>query len=257
MFRLDDKIAIITGGSKGIGFAIAEAMAQAGAHVVLTARTEADLQTAVTQLHNKGYSAEYIVADVQNREACIALVQATYEKHGHIDILVNNAGMNIRRPALDLEPAAYEQIMATNLHGPFYLSQLVGQHMVAAQQGKIINIGSITSTYALSQAAAYGMTKGAIIQLTRSLATEWAASNVQVNAIAPGFILTDLNKKLWESNTELLNWALGNTPARRLGKPEDLGGVAVFLASSASDFVTGTVINVDGGFLSGGPWPIG
>jgi len=255
MFRLDDKIAIITGGSRGIGFGIANAMATYGAHVILVARGEDQLEQATNAIKAAGGSAETQVCDVMQREAIAQLVDAVFAEHGKIDILVNNAGINIRKPALELDVAEYDRILNTNLHSVFYLSQQVGKHMVAAKQGKIINIGSITSTYALDKIAAYTTSKGGILQLTRALATEWARHNVQVNLIAPGFIRTELNNKLWEEKP-MLDWALGNTPAGRLGVPDDLGGTAVFLASSASDFVTGSVINVDGGFLSGGPWPL-
>jgi len=256
MFGLNDKVAIVTGGNRGIGFAIARGMVEAGAHVVLAARSEAQLRQAVDDIRSAGGSVDYQVVDIQQPEQCTWLISSVLERHGKVDILVNNAGINKRLPALELDLEEYQRILNTNLQAAFVLCKEAGKHMVAAKQGKIINIGSLTSTYALSNASAYAASKGGLLQLTRALATEWARHNVQVNAVIPGFIRTELNQALWEENAEVLNWALGNTPAGRLGKPEDVAGAAVFLASAASDFINGTSIVVDGGILGGGPWPV-
>jgi gluconate 5-dehydrogenase len=255
LFRLDGKIALITGGSRGIGRAIAGAFAQMGAHVILTARGEAELQQAADEIRHEGGSAETAALDIADTEASQGFIQQTLGRHGALHILVNNAGMNIREPAADVNTEAFDRILNVNLRGAYFLSQAAGREMVKARQGKIINILSLTSFIGLTNVSAYAVSKGGMLQMTRALATEWAAHNVQVNGIAPGFILTDLNHKLWE-NEVMSHWGLNNTPAKRLGKPEDIIGAALFLASSASDFVTGQVITVDGGFLAGSPWPI-
>src|SRR5690606_18268625 len=255
LFRLDDRIALITGGSRGIGLAIAHAYARAGAHVIITARGADALEAAAQSIRTESGSAEARVLDVADIEAGQALVEAIVREHGRLDILVNNAGMNIREPAVDVQPDHLERILNVNLRGAFFLSQAAGRVMLAQRRGKVINIASLSSFIGLSRLAAYAMSKGALLQMTRVLSTEWAAYNVQVNAIAPGFIVTDLNRKLWE-NEAVRNWVLGNTPAGRLGSADDIAGAAIFLASRASDYVTGQVIIVDGGLLGGGPWPL-
>lgn len=254
-FRLDSKVAVVTGGSRGIGLAIAEGLAQAGAHVVLVARGEETLSGAVDKISGAGGSAEGVALDVQDIGAGQQMIAEVVARRGRLDILVNNAGMNIRAPSTEVTPEDFDRILAVNLRGPFFLSQAAGRHMVSVQSGKIINIASLSSFIGLSKIAAYASSKGALVQMTRTLSSEWARHNVQVNAIAPGFIRTDLNRKLWD-NEVLLNWVIGNTPAGRLGAPEDIVGAALFLASPASSFVTGHVLAVDGGFLSGGTWPL-
>jgi len=254
-FRLDGRIAVITGGSRGIGLAIAVAFAQAGAHVIIAARDEQALQAAADQIKAENGSAQAMQLDVADLAACGSIVDAVVSEHGKLDILVNNAGINARDLAVDVKVENFDRVLGVNLRGAFFLSQAAGRVMVPAKRGKVINIVSATSFIGLSKVSTYGISKGGLLQMTRALATEWARDNVQVNAIAPGFILTNLNRKLWE-NEQLLGWVLGNTPAGRLGKPEDVVGAAVFFASSASDFVTGQVIGVDGGFLAGGPWPL-
>jgi NAD(P)-dependent dehydrogenase (short-subunit alcohol dehydrogenase family) len=254
-FRLDSKIAVVTGGSRGIGLAIAEGMARVGAHVILVARGEETLSSAVNKICAEGGSAEGITLDVQDITAGQNMINGVVERHERLDILVNNAGMNVRAPSTEVKPEDYDRILGVNLRGPFFLSQAAGRHMVAVESGKIINIASLSSFIGLSKVASYAASKGALVQMTRSMSSEWARYNVQVNAIAPGFIRTDLNRKLWENET-LLNWVIGNTPAARLGTPEDIVGAALFLASPASNFITGQVLSVDGGFLMGGPWPL-
>jgi 2-dehydro-3-deoxy-D-gluconate 5-dehydrogenase len=255
MFRLDEKVAVVTGGNRGIGLAIARALADAGAHVVLAARDAAKLQEAVADIQAAGGSASFDAVDLQQPATCRALIDRVVEQYGQIDILVNNAGINVRKPALELDIEEYHRVLAINLHAVYALCQAAGQHMRAAGRGKIINIGSITSTYGLGNVSAYAVSKGGVLQLTRAFATELGRYNIQVNAIIPGFIRTELNHHLWEK-PDVLNWALGNTPAGRLGTADDVAGAAVFLAAPASDFVTGSTVTVDGGFLAGGPWPI-
>ncbi len=254
-FRLDSKVAVVTGGSRGIGLAIADGLARAGAHVVLVARGEDQLADAVNSIVTAGGSAESIVLDVLDIAAGQQMIADVIARRGRLDILVNNAGMNIRTPSTDVPPEDFDRILAVNLRAPFFLCQAAGRHMVSVQRGKIINIASLSSFIGLRKIVSYASSKGALVQMTRTLSAEWARDNVQVNAIAPGFIRTDLNRKLWDDEA-VLSWVIGNTPAGRLGTPEDLVGAALFLASPASDFVTGHVLAVDGGFLSGGTWPL-
>ncbi len=255
MFRLDGRVAIVTGGSRGIGLAIARAYASAGAHVVLTARTEDTLLQAVAAIQAEGGSAESAAFDIADIDAGRALVERVAAAHGKLDILVNNAGLNIRQPAADVTPEAFDRVQAVNLRGPLFLAQAAGRAMLAQGGGKIINIASLSSFIGLSKLISYASSKGALLQMTRVMSSEWAHANIQVNAIAPGFIVTDLNRALWD-NDDVRNWVLGNTPARRLGSTDDLLGAAIFLASGASDYITGQVIAVDGGLLGGGAWPL-
>ena len=255
MFRLDGRVAVVTGSSRGIGLAIARAYASAGAHVVLTARTEATLNEAVAAIQADGGSAESVAFDMADIDSSRALVDRVVAQHGRLDILVNNAGLNVRQPVTEVTPDAFDQVQAVNLRGPLFLAQAAGKVMVAQGRGKIINIASLSSFIGLAKLTSYAASKAALLQITRVMSSEWAHANVQVNAIAPGFIVTDLNRKLWE-NDEVRNWVLGNTPARRLGTTDDLLGAAIFLASSASDFITGQAIIVDGGLIGGGAWPL-
>ncbi len=255
LFRLDGRVAIITGGSRGIGFGIAQAYAQAGAHVVLTARTEATLTEAVAAIQADGGSAESFAFDMADLEAGSAMVEQVVATRGKVDILVNNAGLNVRETATDLKPESFDFVQSVNLRAPIFLSQAVGKHMLAAGSGKIINIASMSSFLGLSKLTSYATSKAAILQATRVMSSEWAQHNVQVNAIAPGFIVTDMNRKLWD-NEPVKNWVLGNTAARRLGTVDDLLGAAIFLASPASNFITGQCIIVDGGIMNAGPWPL-
>lgn len=255
LFRLDGRVAIITGGSRGIGLGIARAYAQAGAHVVLTARTQDTLDEAVASIQREGGSAEAVAFDIADLEAGRAMVDGIAAKHGRVDILVNNAGMNVREAATDIQPHNFDLVQSVNLRAPIFLSQAAGKHMLAAGSGKIINIASMSSFLGLSKLTSYATSKAAILQATRVMSSEWAQANVQVNAIAPGFIVTDMNRKLWD-NEPVRNWVLGNTAARRLGSVDDLLGAAIFLAAPASDFVTGQCIIVDGGIMNAGPWPL-
>ncbi len=254
-FRLDQKIALVTGGSRGIGLAIATRLAQAGAHILVAARAEDTLAQAVDHIRAVGGSADKLVFDVQDIAAGQEAIDHSVTQYGRLDILVNCAGINVRAPATEIKPEDFDQVYQVNVRGPLFLSQAAGRAMIAAGSGKIINIASLTSFIGLSKVASYAASKGALVQMTRTLATEWASHNVQVNAVAPGFIHTDLNAKLWQ-NEAMLNWVVGNTPAGRLGTPEDVVGAVHFLASPSSDFVTGQVIVVDGGFLGGGTWPL-
>jgi gluconate 5-dehydrogenase len=183
-------------------------------------------------------------------------VQWSLGEFGRIDTLVNVAGVNRRKPALEVTEEDYDFILGVNLKGAFLLSQAVGRSMVERGQGSQINIASLNTDRPLKNVGPYAMSKSAMGEMTRSLALEWGARGVRVNALAPGFILTDLTRKLWSEET-MQAWALANTPQRRLGRPEDMVGTAIFLASPAASFLTGQILYVDGGFTAGWNWPIG
>lgn len=255
MFRLDDQVAVVTGGNRGLGFAIASGLAQVGAHVIIIARNQEKSEEAVVKIRTDGGLADYYLCDLSILPDCKQIIDEIRQKHNHIDILVNNAGINKRRELWNISIDEFDNILKTNLYAPFVLSQSVSRLMATSGHGKIINIASLSSTYGLSRLASYASSKGGLLQLTRVLAVELANHNIQVNAIVPGFIRTELNEDLW-GKPELSQWILGNTPAGRSGKPSDLVGAAIFLASSASNFITGSAINVDGGFLGGGAWAI-
>lgn len=254
-FRIDGKVAVVTGASRGIGRALAIGLAQSGAHIVAAARGKVGLDETVAQIQAAGGSAQRLELDVQDIVAGQQAIDAVAAEHGRLDILVNCAGTNTRDGATDIKAEDFDRVWSVNVRGVLFLSQAAGRIMTQAQSGKIINIASATSFIGLSKVASYATSKGAVVQMTRTLATEWAKYNVQVNAVAPGFILTDLNKKLWE-NEALYNWVVGNTPTGRLGTIQDVVGAVQFLASPASNFICGHVLVVDGGFLSGGPWPL-
>jgi 2-dehydro-3-deoxy-D-gluconate 5-dehydrogenase len=243
-FDLGGKVAIVTGGNGGM----ARGLAEAGAHVAIVGRNEAKSITAATELQQLGVTAISIAADVTEPAAVAAMVERTMRELGRIDILVNNAGINIRKPpqALDLEE--WDRVIRTNLTSAFLCSQAVYPAMKAAGGGKIINIGSMMSIFGTGFTPAYAASKGGIVQFTRSCAVAWAADNIQANAVLPGWIDTDLTRRAREQVDGLHDKVLARTPAARWGAAADFAGIAVFLASPASDFVTGTAIPVDGGF---------
>ena len=245
MFELKSKVAIVTGGNGGIGLGMARGLAQAGARVVVAARKREKSEAAVREL---GGEALALQVDVADEKSVAALFEETAKRCGRIDILVNNAGINIRKPAHDLQLEEWKQVMDTNLTSAFLCSRAAYPHFQRAGGGKIINIGSMMSIFGASFAPAYGASKGGIVQFTRSLAIAWAGDNVQVNAVLPGWIDTDLTRSAREQLPGLHDRVIARTPASRWGTGEDFAGIAVFLASTASDFVTGTAIPVDGGY---------
>ncbi len=248
MFDLTGKVALVTGGNGGIGLGMATGLAEAGAAVAITGRNAEKNKAALAALKKLGGKAIAIAADVTDEKQCRAIVADTVKQLGRIDILVNNAGMNIRKQPQDYTLAEWQQVMRTNLDSAFMMSQAAYPHMKKAGQGKIICIGSMTTIFGAPFVAPYGASKGAIVQMARSMATAWAKDNIQVNSVLPGFIDTDLTKGARRDVPGLGDRVVGRTPAGRWGVPPDLAGTAVFLASAASDFVTGTAIPVDGGF---------
>ncbi|MFP3889163.1 glucose 1-dehydrogenase [uncultured Ralstonia sp.] len=247
-FDLCDRVAIITGGNGGIGLGIATGLARAGAAVVLAGRNHDKGQAAAGQLQKMGLQACFVQADVTDPTACRALVQAAAAQFGRVDILVNNAGMTVRKLAHDCTPEDWQRVMNSNTSGAFYCAQAVYPELLKVGGGKIINIGSMMSIFGATYAAPYAASKGAIVQLTQALAVEWAPQHIQVNAILPGWIDSELTHTARETFPELEAGVKRRTPAGRWGTPADLAGTAVFLASRASDFVTGVAIPVDGGY---------
>jgi len=248
MFELTDKVAIVTGGNGGIGLGMARGLAKAGARVVLAARNEEKSRAAVEELRALSAEAIALPVDVSDETSVAALMGAAVKEYGRLDILVNNAGTTVRKPPQELALAEWEQVLATNLTSAFLCSRAAYPHLKTAGGGKIINIGSLLSIFGASYASAYGASKGGVVQFTKSLAAAWAADNIQVNAVLPGWIETELTAGARQQVAGLRERVLARTPAGRWGTPDDLAGVAVFLASAASNFVTGAAIPVDGGY---------
>jgi 2-deoxy-D-gluconate 3-dehydrogenase len=248
MFDLNGRVAVVTGGNGGIGLGMAKGLAKAGARVVVAARNRDKSSAAVRELKALGSDALAIAVDVTDEASVTSLMGETFAQCGRIDILVNNAGINIRKPAHELPLEQWQQVIDTNLTSAFVCSRSVHPHMKRAGGGKIINIGSMLSIFGASFAPAYGASKGGIVQLTKSLAVGWAADNIQVNAVLPGWIDTDLTRQARQQLLGLNERVLARSPSGRWGTIDDFEGIAVFLASSGSDFVTGTAIAVDGGY---------
>ncbi len=249
LFDLSGRTALITGASRGIGFAIAEALAAAGARVILNGRSASSLDETAQRLRQSGAQVETSVFDVTNAAQAVAAIQLIEESIGPIDILVNNAGIQRRAPLDQFKDSDWRELMATNLDSVYYVSKAVAPHMIARGRGKIINIGSVQCELARPGIAPYTASKGAVKNLTKGMCADWARHGLQINAIGPGYFSTPLNKALVEDPV-FDEWLRKRTPAGRWGKLQDLHGVAVFLASGASDFINGQTIYVDGGILS-------
>ena len=247
MFNLNGKVAVITGGNGGIGLGMARGLAKAGALVVIAGRNADKSRESAHELRKEGCKADAIEADVTDEGEVQRLIDETSTRHARLDILVNNAGTTVRKRPQELELHEWRYVMDTNLTSAFMCSK-AAYPMLKREGGKVINIGSMMSLFGAPYASAYGASKGGIVQLTRSLATAWAADNIQCNAVLPGWIDTELTQGAREQVAGLYERVLARTPAGRWGEPADLAGLAVFLASSASDFVTGTAIPVDGGY---------
>ena len=251
-FDLHGKAALVTGGNGGIGLGMAQGLARAGAAVAVAGRDEAKNKEAIKALRGLGAKAISITADLRDEKACRAAVDDAAHQLGRLDILVNNAGINIRKAPQDYTLDEWRLVMDTNLTSAFVASQSAYLHLKRCGGGKIINIGSMMSLFGASFVAPYGASKGGIVQLTRALACAWAKDNIQVNAVLPGWIDTALTRRARKEIAGLHERVLARTPAARWGTPEDLAGIAVFLSSAASDFITGAAIPVDGGYSSQG-----
>jgi NAD(P)-dependent dehydrogenase (short-subunit alcohol dehydrogenase family) len=255
LFSVAGQVALVSGGSRGIGRALAEGFAHRGAAVVITGRDQTTLEQTARAICPSGGTVRPLVCDVADAAAIDRLVADVLGEFGRIDTLLNVAGVNRRMPAEALSEADYDFILGVNLKGPFLLSLAAGKHMLARGRGNQINVVSLNNDRPLLGVLPYAMSKAALGQMTRALALEWGPRGVRVNAIAPGFILTDLTQKLW-AQPHMQAWNEANCPLRRLGQPQDLVGTALFLASEASAFLTGQVLFVDGGFSAGLAWPI-
>lgn len=252
MFDLKGKVAVVTGGNGGIGLGMARGLALAGARIVVAARNAEKSRAAVAELGRLGSEAVAVSVDVTDEASVTSLVRATSERWGRLDVLVNNAGTNIRKPAHQLGVDEWHHVLDTNLTSAFLCARAVYPLMKAGGGGKIINIGSMMSIFGAGFAPAYAASKGGIVQLTKALAVGWARDNIQVNAVLPGWIDTELTRNARQQVEGLHENVLRRTPAGRWGVIDDMAGVAVFLASPASDFVTGAAIPVDGGFAAQG-----
>jgi len=248
LFDLKGRVALVTGGNGGIGLGMARGLAAAGAAVAVAGRNRPKSEEAAAELAKLGVKTTVIEVDVTSEASCRKAVADTVKTLGRLDILVNNAGINIRKPAHELALEEWKQVIDVNLTSMFVCCQAAYPAMQQAGGGKIINIGSMLSIFGAPFAPAYGASKGGAVQLTKSLATAWAKDNIQVNAVLPGWIDTDLTRAARSEISGLNSMVLMRTPARRWGTLDDMSGIAVFLASKASDFVTGTAIAVDGGY---------
>jgi 2-deoxy-D-gluconate 3-dehydrogenase len=252
LFDLTGKVALVTGGNGGIGLGMAQGMASCGASIAISGRNAEKAQAALESLRPFGVKTAFIAADVTRKADCVQLVAETEEKFGRLDILVNNAGTAIRKMPQDYTEEEWHTVLDTNLTGAFLLSQAAYHAMKrTGGGGKVINIGSMMSLFGAPYAAPYGSSKGGIVQMTRALATAWAGENIQVNAVLPGWIDTELTQRARQQVSGLHERVENRTPVGRWGTPTDMAGIAAFLASPASDFVTGTAIPVDGGYSVG------
>ena len=251
-FDLSGRVAIVTGGNGGIGLGMATGLAQAGAAVVIAGRNAGKNAAAVKALQALDAQAMAVEADVTQQASCNHLIAAATERYGRLDILVNNAGINIRKQPQEYTLEEWKSVLDTNLTSAFLCSQAAYPAMQKAGGGKIINIGSMLSIFGAAFAGPYGASKGGVVQLTKSLACAWAKDNIQVNAVLPGWIDTELTRQARKDVPGLHERVLARTPAGRWGEPADFAGIAVFLASSAADFLTGAAIPVDGGYSSQG-----
>ena len=248
-FDLSEKIAVVTGAGRGLGHDISLALARYGAHVVACSRTESELETVAEKIKAMGRQAIPVPMDVSDIRSIRPMVDRAVEAFGRIDILVNNAGINRPQRAEDVTEDNWDQVMSTNLKGLFFCAQAVGRVMISQKKGKIINISSDAGTVGIPGRAAYCASKGGVNLVTKVLAIEWAQHHINVNAIAPAFIETPLTEPMLK-DPALKKYVLENTPLGRVGKPKDVSSAAVFLASEASDYITGHILLIDGGWTA-------
>lgn len=249
IFSLQGRTALVTGSSRGLGRAMAEGLAVAGARIIINGTDPSRVDETVAEFRKAGHQADAAAFDVTSEEAIKNAFAALDTAGIEVDILVNNAGIQYRKPMIELETADWQRVIDTNLTSAFVIGREAAKRMIPRGYGKIVNIGSLTSELARATVAPYTVAKGGIKMLTRAMAAEWAQHGIQSNAIGPGYMLTDMNQALID-NPEFDAWVKGRTPSRRWGKPEELIGTAVFLSSSASDYVNGQIIYVDGGMLA-------
>jgi gluconate 5-dehydrogenase len=247
---LTGRVALVTGASRGLGQTFARALARAGADLVITSRTRESLAEFQKEIESLGRRAVSLALDVRDVESIRRMAADAIDACGKIDILVNNAGCNIRKPALDVTPEDWDTVLDTNLRGMFFASQAIGRHMVAAEYGRIINIGSVTTVFGYAGMAAYCASRGGVKQLTMSLADDWGPFGVTVNCLAPGWFKTAQNAALYEDQ-DWVAYLTERIPVKRPGRPDDLEGAVVFLASEASRYITGQTLLVDGGITTG------
>jgi NAD(P)-dependent dehydrogenase (short-subunit alcohol dehydrogenase family) len=250
LFSLKGQVAVVTGGGRGLGKGMAIALAGAGADVALISRTADELDAAVREIRQAGGRADAYPGDAFKLEEMIALIESIHRAKGRVDILVNNAGFALRKPAIAFTPDDWERQVDVNLKAAYFIAQAAGKIMKDQGRGKIINIASLTSYIGLQNGSVYGITRGGILSMTRSLAIEWAGDRINVNAIAPGYFQTRQTAPVF-ADEKRREWILSRIPMGRSGVAEDLAGTAVFLASQASDYITGQIVIVDGGWLAG------
>ncbi|TCR70095.1 SDR family oxidoreductase [Bosea sp. BK604] len=249
LFDLTGRTALITGSSRGLGRAMAEGLAKAGAKVLINGTDPTRVAAAVEEFRAAGHQADAVAFNVTSEADVVRAFDELDSAGVAVDILVNNAGIQFRKPMVELDTADWQRVLDTNLTSAFVIGREAAKRMIGRGYGKIINIGSLTSALARATVAPYTVSKGGIKLLTQAMAAEWAASGIQANAIGPGYMITDMNQALID-NPDFDAWVKGRTPSRRWGKPEELIGAAVFLASPASDYVNGQIIYVDGGMLA-------
>nr|WP_321458568.1 SDR family oxidoreductase [uncultured Cohaesibacter sp.] len=249
LFDLSGRTALVTGSSRGLGRAMLEGLAQAGATIIVNGVNKERVETAAIELREKGYKVHEAPFDVTDDASVVAAFNKFDAEGINVDILINNAGIQLRKPMVEMSTDEWNKVIDTNLTSAFVTGREAAKRMIPRGYGKVINIGSLTSEVARATVAPYTAAKGGIKLLTRSMAAEWAAAGIQANAIGPGYMITEMNKALLE-NEAFDSWVKGRTPSARWGHPEELVGTAVYLASSASDYVNGQIIYVDGGMLA-------
>jgi len=250
LFDLSGKVAIVTGASRGLGQYFATALAKAGADLVITSRKFSALNEFKREIESLGRKALPVQLDVLSQSDIENMVRLAVKEYGKIDILVNNAGMNIRKPSAEVTQQDWDTVLDTNLKGSFFCAQAAAKEMIKRKYGRIINIGSCTCVFGMEGIAAYSASRGAILSMTRTLAAEWGKYGITVNVLAPGWFKTAQNAMLYE-NKDWVNYITSRIPLNRVGQPHDLDGAVVFLASDASEYITGQMLLIDGGFTTG------